>query len=134
MLNSARAATIAAMPRLHQEWLERFAGSAVESMFRKNKDRVWLQAILVEEARKRLKLVWQTILPPRMSHIPSVSSSSVRVRNRQIIEPVISNRYLQYVSFVFDRTIDHFRVVPALMLRGAILWLSQYHTRRQFNQ
>lgn len=125
---------IAAMPRLHQEWLERFAGSAVESMFRKNKDRVWLHASLVQPTRKRLKLVWQAITPPRMSRIPSVSSSSVRVRNRQIIEPVISNRYLQYVSYILDRTIDYFRVVPTLMLRGAILWLSQLHTRRQFNQ
>jgi Uncharacterised nucleotidyltransferase len=113
---------IAAMPPIHREWLDRFAGSALDGMFCKNKDGVWLHASLVKPSRKRLSLIWQTIVPTRVS---SVDGPAVRIKDRELKESGIRNKYLRYAGYVVSRTLSHVRPVPTMMWRGMILWLSQ---------
>jgi hypothetical protein len=125
---------ILAMPPVHQDWLELFTGAALESMFRKNKDRVWLHASLVGPTRKKLELIAKTILPPRISRIPSIDDQAVRIKNRQVKESNISNKYVQYATYVFGLAITHLVTVPVLLLHGLTLWLSQYQPRKQLNQ
>ena len=119
---------IAALPPLHREWLKRFTGSALEGMFRRNKDRVWLHASLVKPTRKRLELIWRTILPTRVS---PVAGPAVRIRKQRLKESGISNAYVRYLAYIVDRTIAHLRPLPTLMWHGAALWLSQYHPKKQ---
>jgi hypothetical protein len=120
---------IAAMPPIHREWLNRYAGSSLEGMFRPNKDHVWLHASLINPARKRSALIWRTIIPSRIS---SVDAPAVRIRNRQLKESRIVNKYLRYAGYLISRAISHIRDVPILMWRGMTLWLSQRPIRKQF--
>src|SRR5215813_3573753 len=122
---------IATLPTIHRKWLEYFVGSALEGMFRKNKDRVWLHASLVKPARKKVALIWKTIVPTRKQLSP-IDSPAVGIKNRQSKEARFSNRYFRYAAYMVDRTIAHARPVPSLMWHGLILWWSQRQFRRQF--
>lgn len=119
---------ITTLPAMHREWLTRFVGSALESMFWKNKDRLWLHTTMVKPISKRLELAWKTIIP---THVSSIASPAVRIRNRSFEEAGISNKYVRYVTYIVDRTIAYVRPLPALIWHGAALWLSQHHPRKQ---
>jgi Uncharacterised nucleotidyltransferase len=125
---------ITAMQPSYRAWLARFAGSAMEGMFRKNKDRVWLHATLVESKRKKLALIVKTILPVRISRLPSMDAPSVRITNRQLKQSGTSNKYVLYMSYLLNRFITHSLIIPALLLRGVPLWFSLHPFRKQLNQ
>lgn len=120
---------MAAMRRVHRKWLEHFAGSSLEGMFHRNKDYVWLHATLVKSTGKKLVLIRRTIVPSRIS---TVNTPAVRIRNRQLKESGIENKYLRYAGYLIRRALSHTRDVPTLMWRGLILWFSQCEFRRQF--
>lgn len=119
------------LPTVQREWLERFAGSALESMFHRNKDQAWLHASLVKPARKQAEIIWRTIVPARISSIPSIDAPAIRIRNRQSRKSSTSNRYAQYVAYLFGRVIEHARSFPAVMLHGLLLWLSSRQMGKQ---
>ena len=130
-VHPALQAEFATLPSIQREWLKYFAGSALEVMFQKSKDRIWLQASLIKTTRKRLALIWQTIAPPRSRLLP-IDGPLVKIKNRQLREKSISNRYFHYLGYIITVTFSHARYVPILMWHGLILWWSQRQFRRQF--
>lgn len=133
-VHSAVQEQIATLPSLHKEWLERFSGSALENMFRKNKDRAWLHASLVKPTGKKLGVIWHSVMPVRVSSIPSLDAQVVNIRNRQLKQSVPSNKYIRYAAYVVDRAVGHIRPIPALMLHGLGLWLSSRRSGKQATQ
>ncbi|HYK37876.1 nucleotidyltransferase family protein [Alloacidobacterium sp.] len=125
---------IEALPPVQTEWLERFAGSALENMFRKNKDSAWLHASLIKAPHKKVAAIWQAIMPLQVRGIPTIDNPAVRTKNRQYNDLRISNKYIRYVLYISDRTIDHLRPIPALVMHGLLLWLSSRQPRKQFHQ
>lgn len=125
---------IESLPHVQLKWLERFAGSALENMFHKNRDHTWLHASLVKLYRQKVEVVWQTIMPLHGRGIPALDHPAVGIKNRQCGESRTSNKYIRYFAYISDRTIDHVRAVPVFMMHGLLLWLSSRQPGKQFHQ
>ena len=110
---------IAMLPPIHREWLKRFAGSALEDMFHKNRDGVWLHASLVRPARKRLELIWKTIVP---TQVPSIETPARVYRKRGLKESRVSNKYLRYGPYLLGRIIAHVHSTSVFVWHGMILY------------
>jgi len=55
-------------------WIERYAWSPVEAIFRPKKDEIWLQLCLVESFRARLAVLRRRVLPLRLLPSPPVGA------------------------------------------------------------
>src|SRR5215469_818000 len=53
---------IAALPARQSEWLQRFSNSALENMFRENKDALWLQISLLSSNQDRRRVLRRTLI------------------------------------------------------------------------
>ncbi|QNI30744.1 nucleotidyltransferase family protein [Alloacidobacterium dinghuense] len=111
-----------------QEWLRRFTGASLEGMFRQNKKWVWLHASLLKSPVEKRQFLRQALLP---SVIPTMSTPSVRLKNREPRRFGRSHLYGQYLSYLASRVATHAYLIPATLFQGLALWLSQRQPRKQ---
>ena len=105
------------LPEDVQLWLEHFALSPLESLFRPNKNEVLLQLALLEGWRAKSKIVCRRMLPVR-----HISPSPLAVSGEQGVRGNIL-RLGQRLSFVFSRMNHHLRaLLPTLTGYGWWWW------------
>ncbi|MGP8175627.1 MAG: nucleotidyltransferase family protein [Terracidiphilus sp.] len=114
------------LPATRRSWLQCFAGSALEVMFEKNKDSLWLQLSFLSSRREKWKILRRTLIPAR---IASIDSPFVQVRNNRLLQSGDSPLWRQYISYLISRSAAHYRANIVTLTRGLRWRLSPYsHT------
>jgi hypothetical protein len=105
-----------------RSWLKRFSDSALEVMFRENKDAIWLQLSFLGSRREKWKMLRKTLIPTR---IMSVGSPMVRIRNRRMVSSSKNHPWRQYVAYLFSRSASHGSATFVALTRGLRWYLSR---------
>jgi hypothetical protein len=121
-LHRQAAEEIANLPVAQQSWLKRFSGSALEGMFRENKDFVWLHLCLVSSRWDRRKILTRSLIPPRIAPIGAVS---VNVRHKRLVTSNGGNPLVQYVRYLVSRSAAHGHSSVTTLAKGLGWRLSQ---------
>ena len=114
-LNPLAAHEIDILPSIRKSWLQRFAGSALELMFERNKDFLWLQLSLLSSGREKLKIFRRTFIP---TQILPINSPYIRMHNKRLLPSGEGPLWRQYCSYLISRAATHFRVNMATLTRG----------------
>lgn len=120
---------IANLTDIQKRWLDCFAGSALEIMFRENKDSVWLHLTLLNSRSAKLALLKRSFLPARIS---SISSPAVRLKNRQPRDLNGAHPYRRYVAFLASRCAAYSYLSFVTILRGIGWRFSSLQLAKQF--
>jgi exonuclease V gamma subunit len=102
-----------------QSWLQCFSGSALEVMFRKNKDALWLQLSFIDSGVKRWQVIYRTLIQARVVFI---NSAAVRLRNRRLAPSFGNHRLRQYLAYLASRSAAHGWASLVTLVRG-LHWL-----------
>jgi len=102
------------LPSACRSWLQRFAGSALELMFERNKDFLWLQLSLLSTRREKLKVLRRTLIP---THILSINSPYIRMHNKRLLPAGEGPLWRQYISYLISRSFTHCRINMAALIR-----------------
>jgi Uncharacterised nucleotidyltransferase len=121
--------TMESMPNTHREWLERFGGSPLEVMFRRNKDGRILHFLLMETWRTRREVLRRAIIPVSLI---GILRPKVQTRNRQDLKSIFANRHIAYLMHLGDRAVLGLYGTVRFLARGASIWFSQRPMRAQF--
>jgi predicted MFS family arabinose efflux permease len=92
-------------------WIEQYAWSPVEALFRPNKDELWLQLSLVESAREKLAIFRRRVLPMRA--LPMAHEGTLRNARPT---PVQIKRMLRFAG---SRLVHHARAILPTVYGGA---------------
>ena len=115
---------IASLHTARRSWLERFSGSALEVMFRDNKDSLWLHLSLLSSTREKWKVLRQTLIPP---HVRSFRSPSVRMLHKRLVPSSGDHLWGEYIAYLLSRSAAHGRANLAAITRGLGWYLSRRH-------
>jgi Uncharacterised nucleotidyltransferase len=109
-----------------QQWLQRFSGSALEVMFRQNKDSIWLHMSLLKSLTAKRKLLKRFLIPATISSIntPGMAMQNRRPRLRGKLHP-----YLQYLGYLAARCASFSYVNLTAIMRG-LIWRFSYQRER----
>jgi hypothetical protein len=122
-LHPLAADEIERLPASRLSWLQYFSGSAIEVMFEKNKDALWLQLGFLSSRREQLRMLTTTLIP---SGIPSISSPAIQVRNKRLIRADRRPLWLRYAAYLTARSAAHGRAAVATLWRGFRWRFSQH--------
>lgn len=120
---------ISDLPAAQLSWLQRFSGSALEVMFRQNKDSLWLHLELLSSSREKRNILRRTLIPPR---IGGVRSPVVYVRNKRAVPSGSKHPLLEYLSYLVSRSASHGRASVATVFQGSYWRLAQHRLSPQF--
>jgi hypothetical protein len=118
---------IANFPASRRSWLKRFSGSALEVMFRQNKDSLWLHLSLLPSRREKWEIVRRMLIPTR---IGSVGSPIVRVRNKRLVASSGDHPAGQWIAYLLSRSASHGRANLTALTRGIRWYLACHHPLR----
>ena len=122
VLHPVCALEIEMLPAAHRSWLHRFSGSALEIMFEKNKDSVWLQLNFISSRKAKWKILRRTLIPP---NIESIGSPGVQVRNKRQVPSNGRPLWQRYLAYLISRSATHGRAGIATLWRGLRWHFSQ---------
>jgi hypothetical protein len=109
------------LPAARQSWLHRFSSSALEIMFRENKDSLWLQLTFLSSNAEKWRLVRRTLIP---AHIGSVGSPIVRIRNKRLKPVDAEHPRRQFIAYLFSRSVSHGHANLTVLARGLRWYVS----------
>ncbi len=121
-LHPVVAREIDGLPANLRGWLDRFCGSALESMFRLNKDFVWLQLMLVPTMAGKLMILRRAFLPARIARIGALP---IRIENRELVPSREARRWQQYIAYLYSRTLVYARTNMTTLARGFRWYVSR---------
>jgi hypothetical protein len=121
-------AEIDRLPYVQKDWLNRFGGSPLEVMFRRNKDGRLLQLLLTNSRHSRQSVLRKAIIP----HVAGPNGRPVRSRYRRDQAVVKTNRFLAYLDYLCSRTVANLAANTSFLFHGISLWLSARALSRQF--
>jgi hypothetical protein len=98
-----------------RSWLERFSGSAIEDMFERNKDSLWLQLTFLSSTREKWKVFKRALVP---GYILSINSPCIQLRNKRLLPSNGKGLWRQYVAYLISRSADYVRADCATLWRG----------------
>jgi hypothetical protein len=122
LLHPLAAQEIDRLPASRRSWLQRFSGSALEVIFEKNKDSLWLQLGFLSSRREQWRILKRTLIPSR---IGSIRSPDVQVRNKRLVHSAGRPRWQQYAAYLISRSAAHLRAGIATLWRGLCWRFSQ---------
>jgi hypothetical protein len=102
-LSATAAEEVDRLPDDVRLWMEHYAWSPVEALFRPNKDELWLQLSLVESARERLAIFRRRVLPVRALMNAQPSAAGIR----------------RVLRFAGSRLVHHARALVPSLYGGA---------------
>lgn len=114
-LHPMAAHEIDTLPANRRSWLDCFCGSALESMFRLNKDFMWLQLTLVPTMAGKWKILRRAFFPARIARIGVLP---IRIENRRIVPSRAASHWQQYIAYLYSRTFAYARSNMATLARG----------------
>lgn len=105
-LHPLAAHEIESLPVTRLRWMNCFSGSALELMFRDNKDSLWLHLGFLSSRRDKWMTLKRRLIPTR---IPSIDSPAVRERNRRVLQSCNKPLWRRYIDYLFSRSAFHGR-------------------------
>ena len=105
------------LPAPVQRWLAEYAFSPLESLFRPNKDELWLHLSLLDSAGAKAAIVRRRLLPVSLpgpidaTHVPA-QDVTIAIRLRS---------YWRYGIFLAGRTVHHAAALPGVVF-GGVRW------------
>lgn len=108
------------LPHAVHSWFERSAASAVESLFRPNKDELSLHLALIDSPAERRKVLLRRLFPRRLPP----GRAAVQVPADQMTPAVRWRARLWYAREVSTRAWFHLRTLPGALLCLADTWRS----------
>jgi len=121
-LHPHAAQQIATLPIPTASWLDRFSGSALENMFRQNKDVLWLHLSLLQSNADRLAILKRTLIPPK---IASPDAPIVQIRNKRLTQST-AGPLRKYLSYLIARSASHCAASFTALGHGFSLWISRF--------
>jgi MFS family permease len=114
-----------ALPPQQAAWLDRFGTSSCETMFRENKDSLWLHLCLIPNPGRKLLLLRRTFLPNR---IPDPGMPATTLAALAAGKPH-NTGLIQYLA---RRTVTYTRTNLSTLTRGLQWQLQQHHLAPRF--
>jgi hypothetical protein len=102
------------IPATRQSWLDCFSGSALELMFRDNKDSMWLHLGFLSSRRDKWMTLKRRLIPTR---IASIGSPAVQDRNRRVLQSSNKPLWRQYIAYLLFRFTAHGRADLTTIMR-----------------
>jgi len=94
-----------------RKWFERYAWSPAETLFRPNKDELWLHMCLLDSFRKKVQVLVRRLAPTRLPGL----LDSVFIPDEQLTWKLRWSKRLQYARYVGGRAFFHARaLLPTL--------------------
>jgi hypothetical protein len=117
------------LPPAQKYWLERYGGSPLEVMFRRNKDGRLLHWLLANSPQARRGVLRRALLP---NSIPGPAESAKRMpyRRRQSTDNG-APRLWNYAKFICRRTWAHLTADVEFICHGTSAWISTHSSRGQ---
>lgn len=100
---------IAALPAEVKRWLDTYAWSGVESLFRPNKDELWLHWSLIESGRDRVAMLRRRLLPAQLP----TGFGVTHVPDRQVTLRMRVANGLDYTGYAAARVLHHVRALAS---------------------
>ncbi|HEV2273197.1 MAG TPA: hypothetical protein VGR96_03485, partial [Acidobacteriaceae bacterium] len=122
-------AEIAALAPDLKQWLRRFSGSSLESMFIANKDRVWLHMALLRSPGERWRILRRVLFPAR---VPALHTAAASVKNRRSRKTDGLHPLARYFCYFAERTTAHLYLLPVTLCHGLGWWFSRRQPGRPF--
>jgi hypothetical protein len=110
-----------------RSWLQRFSSSAIEDMFERNKDSLWLQLTFLSTPRERWTVIKRALVP---GYVLSINSPCIQLRNKRLLPSNDMSRWRQYVAYLISRSADYVRADCATLWRG-LRWRLSGHLLTQ---
>jgi hypothetical protein len=123
-------AILTELPPSQKYWLERYGGSPLEVMFRRNKDGHLLHWLLADSSEARKGMLRRTLLPNSIPG-PTESAKCMPYRRRQRTGNG-TPRLWNYAKFICRRTWAHLTADVEFICHGTSAWLSTRSLRSQF--
>jgi predicted MFS family arabinose efflux permease len=120
---------IAILTPLRRQWLNHFSGSALEGMFHQNKDSLWLHLTFLPTIATKWKIFRKTMIPPK---IAPLHSPIVQIRNKRLVHSGPRYLWLQYVAYLFSRSLSHATASLSTLQRGLYWRLGENQLKPQF--
>jgi len=114
-----------------QSWLQCFCDSALEVMFRKNKDALWLQLSFIDSGKKRWQVIYRSLFQAR---IVSLDSAAVGLRNKRLAPSYGNHRLRQYFAYLISRSAAHGWASLVTLMRGLHWLLSMRSLSNSFSR
>ncbi|MFZ0303678.1 MAG: nucleotidyltransferase family protein [Terracidiphilus sp.] len=108
-----------------RSWLQSFSYSAIEHMFERNKDSLWLQLTFIASRREQWKVVKRALIPTPAA-IVSINSPVVRLRNKWLVPSNGRGIRQQYIAYLISLSVDHLRADCVTLWRGLSWRLSRH--------
>jgi hypothetical protein len=120
---------IETMPASQKAWLERFGGSPLQIMFRRNRDGRLLHLFLATTKESKKLILRKALFPMK---ILGPGGAQVRVRNRRVKQSRPRIRILDYLLYQGNRLFVGGRAVAEFVSHGIWLWLLNHQLRGEF--
>jgi len=114
---------IESLPAVQLNWLKRFSNSALENMFKPNKDALWLHLSLVKSHQEQWRVLKHTLVPQQ---IAPLQSPIVKIRNKRVVQSD-AGPIRAYISYLLSRSLSHSKAGISTLYRGLSWWLSKNH-------
>jgi hypothetical protein len=99
------------LPPAVQRWFHQYADSPLRSLVRPNKDALWLHLGLLESARDKRMVFFNSLFPARVPPIQAVRQWSLRT-------------YRKFLPYAISRLVYHLCKVPETLWEGFRWWAS----------
>lgn len=114
-LHPLAALEIESLSPMRKSWLQNFSHSAIEDMFERNKDSLWLQLTFLSSRRERWTIFKRALVP---ASIASIDSPAVQLRNKRLVPSNGKRLWQQYITYLISRSADYVRADCATLWRG----------------
>ena len=129
-LSEVAVAVLSGLPPAQKYWLERYGGSPLEVMFRRNKDGRLLHWLLAASPEARKAVLRRALLPNSIPR-PAESAKRMPYRRRQNVGNG-TPRLWNYAKFICGRTWAHLTSDVEFIYHGTSAWISTHSLRGQF--
>jgi len=96
-----------------RKWFERYAWSPAETLFRPNKDELWLHMCLLDSFRKKVQVLVRRLAPTRLPG----ALDSVFIPDEQLTWGLRWSKRVQYGRYVAGRAFFHARALAPTLSR-----------------
>jgi len=118
-LPAAARDAIEQLPPDLERWLDLYAVSPIEGLFRPNKDELWLHWSLLNTTRDRLAMVWRRLFPQKLPG----PVDAVFVPKEKFTGAVRLRARWRYLTFTAGRVRHHLAALPPVFT-SAIRWFA----------
>jgi predicted MFS family arabinose efflux permease len=119
---------IAELPAPVLRWMDQYGDSPISSLFRPNKDELWLHMSLLESGREKRSVFLRRVFPLRLPG----PVDAVHVPDERVTWRIHIRKRWRYLVFVLSRLVRHTRVLVPVLAKGTAWFLANRGISAQF--